>query len=81
MGDDPERPVVLVSLPTESEGAMVVAWLGERDILAMLEGGFTAGFRAEAPGFVKVLVRERDLDQARQALQEYEAGGRPPDEG
>ncbi len=61
---------VLVSVPTESEAAVIVAALDERGIEATATGGFTSGFKAEAPGMVKVLVKSDDLETARQALAE-----------
>ncbi len=39
-------------------------------IRAFAAGGYTAGFRAEAPGDVKILVKQADLDRARKALAE-----------
>ena len=35
-----------------------------------MTGGFTAGFKAEAPGSVQILVRSSDLDEAERALAE-----------
>ena len=35
-------------------------------------GGFTAGFRAEAPGDVQIIVRQADLEQARRALEKIQ---------
>jgi hypothetical protein len=71
--DDPLRPMVLTTVETEGQAAMIVAALGERGIQARSIGGLTSGFRAEAPGGVKVLVRQIDFDQAQAILQAVEA--------
>jgi hypothetical protein len=69
MADDPLRPMVLTTVETESQAAMIVSALGERGIQARSIGGLSSGFRAEAPGGVKVLVRQIDFEQAQAALQ------------
>ena len=46
--------------------------LAARDIKASTAGGYTAGFRAEAPADVSVIVRHKDLNHAKQALAEIE---------
>ena len=61
---------VLASVPTETEATVIVAALDARGIEATATGGFTSGFKAEAPGMVKVLVKSDDLEPARQALAE-----------
>lgn len=61
---------VLASVPTEMEADVIVAALDARGIEATATGGFTSGFKAEAPGMVKVLVKSDDLETARQALAE-----------
>jgi hypothetical protein len=70
MSTDPENPELLESFSSDLEAAAVVTALRARGIEASTTGGFTAGFRAEAPGNVNVIVRHEDLDKARQALVE-----------
>jgi hypothetical protein len=70
MAGDPDSPKVLVSVRNEIEAVGIVTALAARGISASTTGGFTAGFRAEAPGYIQVIVKEADLDQARQALAE-----------
>lgn len=41
----------------------------------MTTGGYTAGFRAEAPGYVNVLVRQQDLVAAQRVLAELQQHG------
>ena len=70
MNDPANQPETLVSVPNEFEAAMIVSALAARDIDASTAGSFTAGFRAEAPGDVEVVVRQRDLERAKTALNE-----------
>ena len=64
----PNDPEVLTTVPTEAEAAMVVNFLEAQGIAAMAEGGLTSAFRAEAPGRVRVLVRQSDMARAKAAL-------------
>jgi hypothetical protein len=52
------------------EAGVIVAALEENGIKATLTGETTAGFRAEAPGWVQVLVAEEDLPRAHVILDE-----------
>jgi len=70
MADQSSSPSPLLSVANEIEAAGIVTALAEYGIEASLIGGFTAGYKAEAPGSVQILVRRSDLDQARRALAE-----------
>jgi len=70
MSDDPNSPSLLLAVATEPEAAAIVTALSDYDIQATVTGSFTLGFRAEAPGDAKILVRRADLDRARLALVE-----------
>ena len=70
MSKHSERLVLLESMPTEMEAGVIVAALEQGGIQATMTGTYTAGFRAEAPGWVKVLVAEDDLLQARTILRD-----------
>ena len=70
MSDHPQHIVRLTSMPTEREAAMIVAALEQNGITSTMSGQFTAGFRAEAPGWVQVLVAEEDLGRAEEVLAE-----------
>ena len=70
MSDDGMNLEVLVRVPTEVEASVIVGELEARGIRAEAVGGYTASFRAEAPGDVKVLVRSADVEQAQAALKE-----------
>ncbi|MGE0757173.1 MAG: DUF2007 domain-containing protein [Pirellulaceae bacterium] len=79
---DPFSPQVLTVVPDEIQAAAIVALLESHGIKAQATGGFTAGFRAEAPGGVQVVVRQADLVSAREILDESgeaaERGRREP---
>lgn len=70
MSNDPDSPKVLESFSHDLEAAALVALLQDHGIMATTTGGYTAGFRAEAPGMVHVMVRSRDLSRARQVWAE-----------
>lgn len=72
MSDDPNRTVVLTTAANEAEGLMIVAALEAHGVRAQVTGALTSGFRAEAPGDVKVIVRQGDLEQAKSAMQAIE---------
>jgi Putative prokaryotic signal transducing protein len=70
MSKHSERLVLLESTPTEIKAGVIVAALEQGGIQATMTGTYTAGFRAEAPGWVKILVAEDDLLQARTILRD-----------
>jgi hypothetical protein len=65
--------VTLAELSTDMEAAMIIAALEREGIEAFMKGEFTAGFRAEAPSWPKVEVRESDYERARTILDSFEA--------
>jgi len=71
---DPNNPEVLTRVPSDLEAAAIVHALTARGIRASTSGGYTAGFRAEAPGDVSVIVRHGDLQHAKKTLLEIEQG-------
>ncbi len=74
---DPDRPENLIQVASEVEAAAIVTALQAHGIEALASGGFTSGFRAEAPGRVNVVVRHQDLEEARLILAEIQ--GEPSD--
>ena len=68
---DENGPVVLTSVPSELMGMLLVGRLEGEGIMAKLAGGGLAGFRAETPVWVQVLVARRDLDRAKELLAEW----------
>jgi hypothetical protein len=69
---DPNNPEVLTSVCTDVEAAAIVSALAALGVEASTTGGYTAGFRAEAPGRVNVIVKYADLGRAKNALAEIE---------
>lgn len=59
----------LVRVKNEMEASIIISKLAEAEIDASATGTFTAGFLAEAPGDVSILVRSDDLTQAREVLE------------
>lgn len=64
--------IVLVSTPSEVEAALIVDTLEAHGIRASMAGGYTASFRAEAPGEVKVLVNAAEAQRAWDVLTEIQ---------
>jgi hypothetical protein len=75
MNLDDENLCKLTTVPGEYEASAIVSALETEGIRARTVGGFTAGFRAEAPGGVSVVVLEEDLARAKQILADLRAHG------
>ena len=71
--DNDENLVTVAERATEAEATILVSILQDEGIRAVATGGFTAGFRAEAPGWVAVKTFERDAEQARRIIGEVMA--------
>lgn len=67
-----DKLATLIDVNDEVTGALIVAELELAKVKATLTGVFTAGFRAEAPGTVKVVVSEKDLVRAKKILDSLE---------
>lgn len=67
---DNVKLVEVASRPTEAEATMLVTVLADEGIRAVATGGFTAGFRAEAPGWVSVQTLESDATRAKEIIAE-----------
>lgn len=63
-----DEPVTVKTVPTDIEAAIIVAALADHGINARKVGDFTAGFRAEAPGSVAIVVKAVDEQRARDVL-------------
>ena len=70
---DNENLVMVARRPSEAGAAVLVSVLGDAGIRAVATGGFTSGFKAEAPGWISVQTLESDADRARQILAELKA--------
>jgi hypothetical protein len=65
MPDDHADIEVLTVVATEWEAELLVSALKDEGIAAEASGALTSGFRAEAPGGVKVLVNRHDFADAK----------------
>ena len=66
---DPATSLVAIAHPRDDiEAQLITNLLADAGIEAMVTGGALAGFRAEAPANVCVVVRGADADAAREAL-------------
>lgn len=70
--NETDHLVKLTSVPRVEQAAIIVAALAEHGVRAVQVGGFTAGFVAEAPGWVQVKVAEEDLPRAQQLFDELD---------
>ncbi len=67
---DPTSPEVLVSVADEIQAGAIVGALADHGIRARVIGGYTSGFKAEAPGQVSVVVQRADVARAAKVLGE-----------
>ena len=65
---------VLVAGVTEPEAAFIVGALKERGVEAAAEEGSVPALGMLLPGGIRVVVREGDLDRAKEALADYREG-------
>jgi len=72
---DNEKLKKLATVWSEYEAAAIVNALEAEGIRAESVGGYTAGFRAESPSGVSVLVMEDDLERAKAILNGLRAHG------
>ena len=73
MSDETSDVSTLTQVQSEIEAEVLVAALDDDyGIEARSAGGLTSGFRAEAPGYVRILVRTEDLERAQAALVEIQ---------
>lgn len=70
---DPDKLVDVAQTRSEIEASTIVEALRARGIAANSYGGALAGFRADLPSFVRVVVRAADLQRARLALASIKA--------
>lgn len=67
-----EKLVTVAERSTEVAASILVSVLQDEGIKAVAIGGFTASFRAEAPGMVRVQTLESDADRAKQIIAELQ---------
>jgi len=71
MSDEHADPVVVARYPTEFEASLARNMLVEAGIPSQVVGAMTAGFRAETPGMVDVLVPGAYEEEARELIEEF----------
>lgn len=74
--DHPE-PVTVGQFPTEIQATFAANMLREAGIRCELLGGASSGFKAESPGYVRLLVSANDETKARALLEEFNAEKAP----
>lgn len=72
MTADNDTLATVAIVANEVEGQLLVNILNEHGIPAVATGGFTSQFQAEAPGAVRVLVKQGSLSMAKSVLAERE---------
>ena len=77
MNQDPRSPKLLTTVATDAEAAALLTALEANGIIANRTGGFTAGFRAEAPGGIQIWVASEDVEQAMVAYAEIQSNSEP----
>ena len=70
--DKNDKLVTLTQVDDEVNASIIISTLEKAGIKATSTGVFTAGFRAEAPGYVSVVVSEKDLVEAQRVLDTIE---------
>ena len=79
MTTDDETLAIVATVTTEVEGQLLANILNERGIPAVITGGITSQFRAEAPGAVRVMVKQNSLSAAQSVLEERAQCGPYPE--
>jgi hypothetical protein len=72
MAKDHQKPACVGKYPTEFQASLVRNMLVEAGIPSQVAGGITAGFRAETPGIVQVLVPGPFEEEARLLIEEFQ---------
>lgn len=64
-----------MDVTNEIHATLIVNALAEEGIRAVTTGASTAGFRAEVPGEIHIIVHESNVEQARAIVDSIDAGG------
>ncbi len=75
-GDHPE-PVTVAQYATEIQATFAANMLREAGIRCERLGGASSGFKAESPGYVRLLVSQRDAARAQEMLEDFNAEKAP----
>ncbi|QEG34376.1 putative signal transducing protein [Bythopirellula goksoeyrii] len=68
MSSSANIPMKLIEVRTDTEAAIIVAALEREGIEAHISGEYTSGFRAEAPGWPTIVVRNTDFEHSQELL-------------
>ena len=68
---DSNDPVLLTEVLTEADAILLRDALAEHGVRTTYNGAAIAGFRAEAPAMVRLLVAEEDYERARALMAEH----------
>lgn len=77
--EDHSEPVTLAQYATEIQATFAANMLREAGIRCELVGGASSGFKAESPGYVRLLVSQNDASRARALLEDFQAEKAPDD--
>ena len=69
---DGSRTVVLAQVRSEWHANLIADALRDEGIDAQVSGGLTSEFRAEVPGYVRVIVPDDQAEQARAVLEAHQ---------
>jgi hypothetical protein len=72
MSAEDDNLATLTTAANEFEAQILVNLLDNHGIASCTSGAFTAQFRAEAPGSVRILVNSNDLADARSVVEEVQ---------
>ncbi|MHC4989457.1 MAG: putative signal transducing protein [Planctomycetota bacterium] len=70
MSEQEESTFVVAHVGTEWQATLVSDILRDHGVDAEVSGALTSQFRAEAPGLVRILVPESQVEKARAVLEE-----------
>ncbi|MFI4916009.1 MAG: putative signal transducing protein [Phycisphaerales bacterium JB060] len=77
--EDHPEPVTVAQYATEIQATFAANMLREAGIRCELLGGSSSGFKAESPGYVRLMVSQNDETRARALLEDFQAE-KAPDE-
>ena len=77
--EDHPEPVTVGQYATEIQATFAANMLREAGIRCEVLGGSSSGFKAESPGYVRLLVSQNDASRARTLLEDFQDEKAPHD--